>query len=117
MNPGDCRDRRSPFRVSSGLTSYLALNKFETVFAPEMENKAQTVGESVKSLMTKLMNYGVPFDRLRGLDEEFAKILEDNPEISFLMVRDQSGEVLYSQASKSNRSSQIAGAEAEKAKD
>lgn len=70
--------------LSSGLTSYLALNKFETVFAPEMENKAQTVGESVKSLMTKLMNYGVPFDRLRGLDEEFAKILEDNLEISFL---------------------------------
>lgn len=81
--------------LSSALSSYLAFGKLEEIYAPAMESKASTVGKSVNALISKLLSYGVPFERLHGLDKELSQILEDHPEISYITVRDPSGEPLY----------------------
>jgi len=77
---------------SSILVSYLALNLFERQFNPAMERKAEVIGESLGYLLGRVATYGVPLDRMQGVDEIFASIQADNPDIGYLAIHTLDGE-------------------------
>lgn len=81
--------------ASTVLVSVLALGLFERQFGPAMDKKAQVVGHSLNQLLGKMLDYGVPLDRLQGLDEVFAAVQRDNPDIAYLAVQDAEGKILY----------------------
>ncbi len=81
--------------LSTLAISYYSLVQFEKKLIPEMDKKAQAVGESVNSLIVKTVNYGNPFQKLSGMDQLFSSILKDNPEIKYLAVVGKQGKVLY----------------------
>jgi predicted MFS family arabinose efflux permease/HAMP domain-containing protein len=75
--------------------SLFAVKQFEKEIMPEMDKKAFTVGESVNSLITRAVNYGIPFRSLKGMKELLDSALEDNPEIKYIAVADPEGDILY----------------------
>ena len=79
---------------SSVIVSYLALNLFERQFNPAMERKAQVVGESLDTLLGRLATYGLPLEQMRGMDEIFAAIQTENPDIAYLGIGTPDGEIL-----------------------
>ena len=80
---------------SSVLVSLFVIKRFEREIMPEMDKKAFTVGESVNSLITRALSYGIPFRSLKGTKELFDSALEDNPEIKYIAVTDPKGDILY----------------------
>jgi MFS family permease/HAMP domain-containing protein len=77
------------------LISLLAVRKFEKEIMPQVDKKAVAIGESVNSLIIKATEYGIPFRSLEGVKEFFDPILQDNPEIKYIVVTDPGGDVLY----------------------
>ncbi|MFA9460245.1 MFS transporter [Thiohalorhabdus sp. Cl-TMA] len=75
--------------------SVLSLQTFQETLRPAMERKAEVVGESLSGLTMKMLDYGVPLDRLRDIEEIFRSVTANNPDIGFISIRDDSGEVLY----------------------
>lgn len=82
--------------AAAALFSYLTLLRFDSVLAPELGRNARAVGESVDATLVKVVGYGVPFGKLRGMDGYLAGVLKDNPDIAYLAVTDRSGRLLYS---------------------
>lgn len=81
--------------ASTVLVSYFALSLFEREFVPAMDKKAQVVGESLNKLVVKMLDYGVPLDQLRGLEEIFESTQQDNEDIAYLAIVDAEGKTLY----------------------
>lgn len=82
--------------LSSCLTvSLVALHAFEGAFTPALAQKAEAVGDSLGSLVTKITGYGVPLDELRGMENVFAAVLRDNPDIGYLAIRDAREEMMF----------------------
>ncbi len=82
------------------LASQLAVSLFawslaEKQFLPELERKAQTVGVSLANKLTRALGYGIPLDRLVGVDEFFSEVLRDNEDLAFLSLTDGGGRVLF----------------------
>lgn len=72
---------------------------FETVFRPilqpEMEKKAETVGSYVLAQIRRAVDYGIPVNRLVGVDDVLHDAIVENPDIAYLAVTDAGGHVLY----------------------
>lgn len=81
--------------LSFFLLSYAALGIFRSELTPEMQKKGVTLGESISDLILKSVNYGVPFDRLRGMDEYLDSLRKNNPEVLYIGVSDINGKELY----------------------
>jgi hypothetical protein len=62
---------------------------------PETEQKAATVGASVRALLLKATSYGISFDKLYGVEQTFAEVFEENPEFAYMAVTNTDGNVLY----------------------
>ena len=75
--------------------SYFALENYSDDIAQSIDRKSMTVGNSIKQILLKALDAGVPFDALRGMDRYFAEITRENEEISYLVITDSSDKVLY----------------------
>ena len=81
--------------VSQLVVSLFAWSLAEKQFLPELERKAQTVGVSLANKLTRALGYGIPLDRLVGVDEFFSEVLRDNEDLAFLSLTDSGGRVLF----------------------
>lgn len=77
------------------LVSVHAMREFEQGMIPEMDKKAATIGREVSAQVARAVGYGIPVDKLVGVDEFFAPVLAANPEIRYLAVTDAIGRVLF----------------------
>ncbi|HKJ87928.1 MAG TPA: MFS transporter, partial [Gammaproteobacteria bacterium] len=75
--------------------SVLSLRTFQDTLRPAMDRKAEVVGQSLSRLTSKMFDYGVPLDRMRGMDKIFQSIIADNSDIGLISLRDTRGKVLY----------------------
>lgn len=75
--------------------SMQASQKAEALLQPEIQRKASTVADSVSSLVERAVRLGIPVDRLHGLDAYLERIVEANPDLSFVAVRDATDAPLY----------------------
>lgn len=78
-----------------GLLAQGALDEFARGMVPEMDKKAATVGRDLASSIERAIGYGIPLDKLQGMDEFFAPILSANREIRYLAVTDRDGRILF----------------------
>ncbi len=76
--------------------SFDALNRFEADLVPEMDKKAVAVGQSLTKDIQRALDYGIPLDKLVGVNEFFNVTKDSHAEIKYLSVTDTAGNVLFS---------------------
>jgi MFS family permease len=75
--------------------AYLSQRTFEHALAPQVAAKVASVGASIRSLVTRAVDSGVPFRELYGVTERFTEIKEEAPEISYFALTDATGAVQH----------------------
>src|SRR5947207_12503641 len=82
--------------IALAAVSYFSHRVFDRELVPETEQKAATVGASVRALVLKAVSYGIEFDALYGVEQTFAEVIEENPEFTYMAITNTDGNVLYS---------------------
>jgi len=77
------------------LLSWSSLDHFEKGLAPEFDRKAVTVGRDLGDDIERAVGYGIPLDKLVGVEDYLAPALEANGELRYVAVADPEGKVLY----------------------
>lgn len=65
--------------------------------APEISRKGEAVGRTLVVQMERAIGYGIPIDRLSGMDDFLGGAISENPDILYLAVTDPAGKVLHAQ--------------------
>jgi MFS family permease len=81
--------------VALAVVSYFSHRVFDQELVPETEQKAATVGSSVRALVLKATSYGIDFSQLYGVEQTFAEVFEENPEFAYMAITNTDGNVLY----------------------
>ena len=77
------------------LLSLSSLDHFERGLAPEFERKAVAVGRDLGGDIERAVGYGIPLERMAGVEEFLAPALEANAELRYLAVADPQGRILF----------------------
>ncbi|MCA0244397.1 MAG: MFS transporter [Proteobacteria bacterium] len=77
----------------------LSHRAFERALVPEMNKKVAIVGNSIRVLVLKAVENGIDFRDLYGVDEKFAEVDDDIPEVTYFSITDTEGKVLYQRPS------------------
>ena len=75
--------------------SFDALRQFEQDLVPEMDKKAVAVGQSLGAEITRGLNYGIPLNQLRGVEEFLDVARNSHAEIKYVSLTDKSGKILF----------------------
>lgn len=75
--------------------SYRAMGEFEQGMIPELDKKAAAIGRDVAAQVSRAVGYGIPVDKLVGVNEFFTPVLAANPELRYLAITDPVGRVLF----------------------
>jgi MFS family permease len=81
--------------VALAVVSYFSHRVFDLELVPETEQKAATVGASVRALVLKATGYGIEFSQLYGVEQTFAEVFEENPEFAYMAITNTDGNVLF----------------------
>lgn len=73
----------------------LTQRSFERALAPEVAKKAMSVGASIRALVLKAHENGIAYDELYGVEQRFADVRSEVPEVSYMALTDTTGQVLY----------------------
>jgi MFS family permease/HAMP domain-containing protein len=85
--------------IALAVVSYFSHRVFEKELVPETEQKAATVGASVRALVLKATSYGIDFSSLYGVEQTFAEVFEENPEFAYMAITNTDGNVLFARGS------------------
>ena len=77
--------------AASVLTAWRALTVFEPAILTELNLKAAALGGNLANDLARALGYGIPFDRLEGVNAAFDTVLKSNPDIDFLALNDAAG--------------------------
>lgn len=81
--------------VTSNLgSSYQALDKFSTTYETQLEQKSVVIGDTLSSMIQRLLDQGIPLNRLNGLEQEFASYTDQHKELLSIQLL-QSDQTLY----------------------
>ena len=64
-----------------------AYSAFEDQLRPEALRKAETLGNTIEALSEKAMRWQLPLEKLPGMEELFASLERQNPEITWIALR------------------------------
>ena len=81
--------------IALAVVSYFSHAVFQRELVPETEQKAATVGASVRALVLKATSYGIDFSSLYGVESTFAEVFEENPEFAYMAITNTDGNVLF----------------------
>lgn len=81
--------------LALGFNAYLSHRTFEQALAPQLAKKVVTVGAGIRALVIRAIDSGVEFQQLYGVTERFAEIKGESPEISYMAITDEHGEVRH----------------------
>ncbi|HTS84700.1 MAG TPA: MFS transporter [Usitatibacter sp.] len=81
--------------LALAVVSYFSHRIFDQELVPETEQKAATVGASVRALVLKATSYGIEFSQLYGVEQTFAEVFEENPEFAYMAITNTDGNVLF----------------------
>jgi MFS family permease len=66
----------------------------EQQFLPALEHKAKVVGAAMNAKLARAMEYGIPFERIDGVQDVFDDVLEENRDIAYLALSGADGKDL-----------------------
>jgi len=84
--------------LGGGLMVWLGFAGLQQRLLPQIHLKAETVGRSLSNQLSRALDDGVPVDKIIGLHEFLGAALEDNPEVSYIVLTNSSGALLWSEA-------------------
>jgi predicted MFS family arabinose efflux permease len=73
------------------LLAFYAWGMFKRDMSPELDRKAAAVADTVRDRISYALNNGVPFEHIEGVESFFAKIVQDNPDLAFLVLTGPDG--------------------------
>jgi MFS family permease/HAMP domain-containing protein len=88
-----------------------AYHSFETRLAPEIYKKLTVVGRSLETQLNQALAYGIPIDSLQGMPEFLGQVIQNNPEIQYIVVSDKAGGRLFSLGSAAQEAAKMLSAE------
>ncbi len=68
---------------------------FEAALAPELAKKVTSAGASVRALVLRANDSGVPFAELTGVEQRFDGLRSEMPEVSYVSLTNVRGEVQH----------------------
>jgi len=77
------------------LLAAYAWGVFKRDMSPELDRKASLVADTVRDKITYALNNGVPFDHVEGAEGFFAKIVQDNPDLAFVVLTGPDGTPIH----------------------
>lgn len=81
--------------IASNLgSSYQSLAMFSNVYQDQLQQKSNLIGDTLSNMISRLVEQGVPLNRLTGLEEEFAAYINHHPELLSIRL-EESDETLY----------------------
>ena len=75
-------------------SSYQALDKFSATYETQLEQKSVVIGDTLSSMIQRLLDQGIPLNRLNGLEQEFASYTDQHKELLSIQLL-QSDQTLY----------------------
>src|SRR3990172_5667414 len=78
-----------------GLTTSISSYFFSKEYADILESRLSVVAETLKSQIDRVLALGIPLRELVGFEEQCQEIINRHKEISFAMVIDKNGEILF----------------------
>jgi MFS family permease len=84
-----------PSRWSNALISHRV---FEKALAPQMAAKVASVGSSIRALVLRAVDSGIPFEGLYGVTDRFTEIKDEVPEVAYIAITDAAGKVMHRSA-------------------
>ncbi len=73
----------------------LIVREFNNALAPELERRAALIGETISDDTERAVAVGIPIDELVGVGEYFDVFLNEFPELDYLAIQDDQGQILY----------------------
>ncbi len=77
------------------LLAFYAWGLFKQDMFPELDRKASAVADTMRDRISYALNNGIPFERIEGVESFFAKILKDNPDLTFLVLTSPDGSAVH----------------------
>ncbi|MGF1755129.1 MFS transporter [Vibrio makurazakiensis] len=71
--------------------SYQSLDKFSKIYEIKLEQKSNLIGDSLNTMIKRLLDEGVPVNRLHGLEQEFAFYVDNHEEILAINFKNEDG--------------------------
>lgn len=68
---------------------------FESALAPEMAKKVTSAAASVRALVVRAHESGVPFSELVGVEQRFDEVRKEMPEVSYVVLTDPAGKPMH----------------------
>lgn len=78
----------------AAIDSWQAFERFDPVFTPELSRKATTVGSTLETQIERALHYGIPLQRLPGLEDLFREEVGRHAEIAYVAVVEPDGGIL-----------------------
>lgn len=77
------------------LMSALVFRQFEQSIAPAVSAKVDTLAKSIETEIGTALDYGIPFEKLQGVDEFFDTLNQVHPEIYGIRLYDDRGSLEF----------------------
>ncbi len=81
--------------ISLLISSVALVYNFRKNYTEALLTGSYGLGQSLNSVVTELLNLGLPLDSFTGMDRKCRQLLENNPHIAYAGITDLSGKVLY----------------------
>ena len=78
------------------LLAFYAWGLFKHDMSPELDRKASAVADALRDRVAYAVLNGVPFARVEGVEDVFATVLHDNPDLAFLVLTGPDGSPIHS---------------------
>jgi MFS family permease/HAMP domain-containing protein len=77
------------------VSAWLQLGIFKDHLQPQEQQKALAIASKIVEEVDYLMEIGVPFDRIRGLEEEFAAMQSTQPDVQLIALQLNDNSLLF----------------------
>lgn len=81
-----------------GANAFLSHRIFEAALAPQLASKAASAGASVRALVLRAVENGVPFEALHGVADRFKELRGEMPEVDYQAITDTRGRLMHESA-------------------
>jgi predicted MFS family arabinose efflux permease len=76
---------------------------FQLSLAPELDRRAALIGTAIRDDLTRALSFGIPLERMAGVEAYFRSHLEAFPELEYLAIRDLDGSTVFFRGAEAGR--------------
>lgn len=78
----------------AGFGAYV-VRAFQDSLAPELDRRAALIGTAIRDDIVRALSFGIPLERMAGVEAYFQSHLEAFPELEYLAIRDVGGSTVF----------------------